>query len=45
MHGVDYNIGDIIRIQIDGVTEKLLVSGVNMWNEKSYGEEPILTEI
>lgn len=45
LHGEDYNIGDIVRVQIDGVTEKKLVSGVNMWNEQSYGEEPILTEI
>lgn len=44
-HGTDYNIGDIVRVQIDGVTEKRLVSGINMWNEQSYGEEPILTEI
>lgn len=44
-HGTDYNIGDVVRVQIDGVTEKRLISGVNMWNEQSYGEEPILTEI
>ncbi len=44
-HSVDYNIGDVIRIQIDGVTEKRLISGVNLWNEQSYGEEPTLTEI
>lgn len=45
LHGSDYNIGDIVRVQINGVTEKRLISGVNMWNEQSYGEEPILTEI
>lgn len=44
-HGADYNVGDIIRVQIDGVTEKRLISGVNMWNEQNYGEEPILTEL
>lgn len=44
-HGTDYNIGDIVRVQIDGVTEKRLVCGINMWNEQSYGEEPILTEV
>lgn len=45
MHGQNYNIGDIIKLQIDGTTEKRLVIGINMWNEKSYGEEPILSEI
>ena len=44
-HGADYNIGDVVRVQIDGVTEKRLISGINMWNEQNYGEEPILTEL
>lgn len=43
-HGTDYNIGDIIRVQCGGVTSRKLVSGLSMWNENGYGEEPILTE-
>lgn len=43
--GTDYHLGDIVRIQSDGVVEKKLISGVSLWNEQSYGEEPILCEI
>ncbi|MBQ2968664.1 MAG: hypothetical protein IJE10_11175 [Clostridia bacterium] len=44
--GVDYNIGDIIRVQNGvGVTVKKLVSAVNWWQEQSYNEKPILTEV
>lgn len=41
---VDYAIGDIVRVQHDGVTVKRLVSGVSMWSEQGEGEEPVLTE-
>lgn len=43
--GVDYKIGDIVRVQSDGVTQKRLVSGLSLWDNKGYGEEPILTEV
>ena len=43
--GVDYRVGDIIRVQNDGIITKKLVSGVSMWSEQGYGEEPILTEM
>lgn len=42
---VDYQLGDVLKVQKDGVTVKKLVSGVNQWNEKEYGEQPILTEV
>ena len=42
--GVDYNIGDIVRVQEDGVTKTQLVSGVMKWQERGYGEQPILTD-
>lgn len=43
-HNIDYYIGDIIRIQKGNKTVKKIVSGVNMWNEIVYGEQPILNE-
>lgn len=43
-HGIDYNIGDFVKVQKDGIMEKRLVGGVNMWNEGTYGEQPILEE-
>lgn len=44
-YGTDYVIGDILRLQTDGMTVRRLVSGVSMWQEKSYGEEPIFSEV
>lgn len=44
-YGVDYKLGDIVRVQHDGKTVKRLVSGVNLWQEQEYGEQPILTEL
>lgn len=41
----DYKIGDILRVQKNGITTKKLVSGVSLWKETSYGEQPILTEV
>lgn len=44
--GVDYKIGDVVRIQnAEGVTIRRLVSGVNWWQEQSYNEKPIMTEV
>ena len=44
--GIDYKIGDVVRIQNeDGTTVKRLVSGVNWWQEQSYNEKPIMTEV
>lgn len=44
-YGTDYQIGDVIRVQDEGVSAQKLVSGVRMWDENGYGEEPSLTEI
>lgn len=41
----DYELGDVVRMQIDGITVKKRISGVQMWNERSYGEMPIFTEV
>ena len=41
----DYEIGDVLRVQNNGITSKKIISGISKWNEKSYGEEPILTEV
>lgn len=43
-YGVDYSLGDIVRVQYNGSTVRRLVSGINMWREAEYGEEPILTD-
>ena len=34
----------MLRVRHGGVTVKRLVSGVNMWREAEYGEEPVLTD-
>lgn len=44
VYGRDYKLGDVIRLQEDGITQEKVVSGINMWNENGYGENPILTE-
>ena len=43
-HNIDYVLGDVVRVQKDSMTTKKLVSGINMWKEVSYNEEPILKE-
>lgn len=43
-HNIDYSLGDVVRVQKGSITTKRLVSGINMWKETSYGEEPILNE-
>lgn len=43
-HNTDYSLGDVVRVQKDNITSKRLISGINMWKETSYGEEPILNE-
>lgn len=54
--GTDYNIGDIVRVQITKgsyrATEKRRIAGVSVWREKGvdgngmdYGEMPILEEL
>lgn len=45
IHNEDYIIGDIVRVQNGNTTVKRIVSGVNMWNESIYGEQPILSEM
>lgn len=43
-HNEDYCVGDIIRVQKGNKTVKKIVSGINMWNEGVYSEQPILSE-
>lgn len=43
-YNVDYCIGDILRVQKGGLTANKLVSGISMWSDRGYGEEPVLTE-
>lgn len=40
----DYEIGDILRVQTAGITVYKLADGVKMWNERGYGEQPVLKE-
>lgn len=42
--GVDYSIGDVVRVQKGRHTVRKLVSGVDMWQEAELGEEPKLTD-
>ena len=44
-YGIDYNLGDIVRVQNDGMTTKKKVIGVIMSKEKGYTENPILSEV
>lgn len=44
-YGIDYNLGDIVRVQNDGVTTKKKVIGVIMSKEKGFTENPILSEV
>ena len=43
-YGVDYSIGDVLRVQEDGVTQHKLINGIMRWDESGYGEKPILTD-
>ena len=44
-YGEDYNLGDVVRLQIDDKTIKKQVSSVDMWYEgAAYHEEPLLTD-
>lgn len=42
--GIDYNIGDIVRVQSGSITKRQLVAGIKRWQENGYGEQPILTD-
>lgn len=44
-YGVDYELGDIVRVQTGTETIKRKITAVNLWNEKEYGEKPILSEV
>lgn len=44
-HNTDYRLGDIVCIQNDGITQKKIIKGINMWNENGYGEEPVFSEL
>lgn len=42
---VDYNIGDIVRVQRNGIEQKKQITSVDLWYEgSSYHQEPTLTE-
>lgn len=41
-YGKHYKIGDVLRVQKDGATDKRLVSGVNRWEENGYYENPTM---
>ena len=44
--GVDYNLGDIVRIQHHGITIERRIIGIDYWWEDlSSGEQPILGEV
>ena len=43
--GTDYSVGDIVRLQVGGVSVKKKVSGISKHIEKEYGEEPTFTEV
>ena len=42
--GIDYKLGDIVRVQKDKSAVRKLVSGIDMWQEAEFGEEPKLTD-
>lgn len=44
-YGVDYNLGDIVRVQNDDVATKKKVIGIIMSKEKGFTENPILSEV
>mgnify|MGYP004511921679 FL=1 len=43
-HGIDYSLGDILRVQDGDVTTKKQVTGIEMWQEQEYGEKPVLSD-
>lgn len=44
-YAVDYELGDIVRVQTGTETIKRKITAVNLWNENEYGEKPILSEV
>lgn len=45
VQGIDYNIGDIVRVQNNGVATKKRIIGINMSMENGFVENPILSEV
>ena len=43
-YGEDYELGDIVRVQTGTETVKRKITAVSLWNEKEYGEKPVLSE-
>lgn len=43
-YGTDYQLGDIVRVQKDGITERKLISSVDMRRDSAYSEQPNLAE-
>ena len=44
-HGEDYKLGDIVRVQHDGLTVQKKITAFEMWADKGSGEQPILEEV
>lgn len=45
-YGTDYNLGENVRLQHDGITTKKYIIGVELWHENTEnGEQPILGEL
>ena len=44
-HGEDYKLGDIVRVQNDGMTVQKKITAFEMWADKGSGEQPILEEV
>ncbi len=41
--GVDYRLGDIVRVQENGITVRKQITSVDIWQEDYLGEEPKLS--
>ena len=44
-YGIDYNIGDIVRVQNNGIATRKRITGINMSMENGFVENPILSEV
>lgn len=44
-YGVDYMLGDVVRVQNEGITMKKRISGITLSQENRYEENPILSEV
>lgn len=44
-YGVDYEVGDIVRLQNDGTTQTKLISSVNIHQDDGYGATPTFKDL